>query len=229
MPVDIQDFDACLDQCVQHNDAFTHVFYTIVERNYPVDLITSKGRTALGIAAEKGLLNEIMTLLKLNANPFLKDGHGRIPLDYAEANNHKSCSEALTHHGNIIKLREMTLNAYQSTKQRNDGNEIDHNFILHMIEYIHTRNPSNESILVFLPGYDDIMRQHAIVEERLEIQNYKLFVLHSAMNGCGVFDRMPPGIRKIILSTNIAETSVTIDDVVSSTVKRTNCAVFALL
>jgi HrpA-like RNA helicase len=49
------------------------------------------------------------------------------------------------------------------------------------------------------------------------LQSVELFPLHSnltAKEQQTVFRRMPAGIRKVVVSTNIAETSVTIDDVV---------------
>lgn len=67
------------------------------------------------------------------------------------------------------------------------------------------------------------MTQKDMIDTRFQTNNYQLFVLHSGVNGTNsaeqkrVFDRMPQGIRKIILSTNIAETSLTINDVVSKT------------
>ncbi|XP_076330694.1 ATP-dependent DNA/RNA helicase DHX36-like [Tachypleus tridentatus] len=43
---------------------------------------------------------------------------------------------------------------------------------------------------------------------------YALNLLMPTVNQKAVFNRPPPGIRKIILATNIAETSITIDDIV---------------
>lgn len=98
------------------------------------------------------------------------------------------------------------------------SNAIDHELLNHLIKYIHNETSADESILVFLSGYDDIMQQKIMIESRCELSNYELFVLHSGVNTndhSSVFQRMKKGVRKIILSTNIAETSLTINDVVS--------------
>lgn len=106
---------------------------------------------------------------------------------------------------------------------------IDHALLCHIILHIHMTKPIEGAILVFLPGCDDIMAQKDLVVNRFRNrgqQNYELFVLHSGVemaedDGANigvlrVFDRMPNNVRKIVLSTNIAESAVTIDDVVCS-------------
>nr|XP_033325268.1 ATP-dependent RNA helicase DHX33 isoform X2 [Megalopta genalis] len=84
---------------------------------------------------------------------------------------------------------------------------------------IHRDNPANEDILVFLTGQEEIeatamsARQAA---KQLDGQGYpplKVFPLYSALpthQQLEAFKPSPPGMRKLILSTNVAETSVTI-------------------
>jgi len=88
------------------------------------------------------------------------------------------------------------------------------------------------AILIFLAGWEQISRLHKELQaDRFFSQPRKFLILplHSMMptvNQRQVFDRPPPGVRKIILSTNIAETSVTIEDVVfvidSGKIKQSN-------
>jgi small subunit ribosomal protein S24e len=78
-------------------------------------------------------------------------------------------------------------------------------------------------VLVFLPGWDEIQAlNRQLLERKLglplnDTTSYSIHLLHSSIPLAEqqlIFEPPPPGIRRIILSTNIAETSVTIPDVV---------------
>ena len=83
------------------------------------------------------------------------------------------------------------------------------------------RTSQEGAVLVFLPGLAEIVK----IEEALKYQDlgvdfndatkFKICLLHSSLPAgqTTVFDPVPEGCRKIILGTNIAETSITIPDV----------------
>jgi len=73
------------------------------------------------------------------------------------------------------------------------------------------------SLLVFLPGQAEIRRVHQSLQEALgERQDIVLCPLHGELElnaQRAAIDAAPPGKRKVVLATNIAETSLTIDGV----------------
>ncbi|CAB3253403.1 unnamed protein product [Arctia plantaginis] len=75
------------------------------------------------------------------------------------------------------------------------------------------------AILVFLPGIVDITKLLKAMSERkcFPNSNYEIYPLHSKLPSLQqhkIFERPPANVRKIIVATNIAETSITIDDIV---------------
>jgi HrpA-like RNA helicase len=114
---------------------------------------------------------------------------------------------------------ELMLRTYQGQW---DDVYIDYDLILALINYAFESEFMSESgsILVFLPGWDDISTMHKLLsysERYGDAGVYKLIQLHSGiprLEQDEVFKSTQPGQHKIILSTNIAETSITIDDVV---------------
>uniref|UniRef100_A0A182J9H8 RNA helicase n=1 Tax=Anopheles atroparvus TaxID=41427 RepID=A0A182J9H8_ANOAO len=106
-----------------------------------------------------------------------------------------------------------------------DPLRINPELIEHVLTYIVDDNshswPKEGSILIFLPGLAEIQTVHeALSESRLfgpRGDRFVLIPLHSMLTNeeqALVFRKPPKGKRKIVLSTNIAETSVTIDDCV---------------
>ncbi|KAI7866161.1 P-loop containing nucleoside triphosphate hydrolase protein [Spinellus fusiger] len=128
---------------------------------------------------------------------------------------------------NTVKYSKQT---YKMLR-RMDENKINYDILLHLIEYIciyaqeqkeyleTSQIPSTGAILIFLPGMPEIRKLFDIVSSHHQLgdpEKYLLIALHSALSSEHqerAFDTPPPGVRKIILSTNIAETGVTISDV----------------
>ncbi|GAM82035.1 hypothetical protein ANO11243_000140 [Dothideomycetidae sp. 11243] len=87
---------------------------------------------------------------------------------------------------------------------------------------IHLSQPLPGDILVFLTGQDEIEQ----AQESLEQTSRKLGAAMKELNICPIyanlptdlqnkiFEPTPPNVRKVILATNIAETSLTIDSIV---------------
>lgn len=96
---------------------------------------------------------------------------------------------------------------------------IGFNLIEHLLDYIcQMERPG--AVLVFMTGWDDIsalkekLQGHRIIGDPNQVL---LLTCHGSMASSEqnlIFNKAEDGVRKIVLATNIAETSITIDDVV---------------
>lgn len=162
----------------------------------------------------------------VGGDPNIADKFGKKAIDYAISKNHNECVGFLQNlqteniskdipRDNKDKETDANLEVYERSIK--DDLNVDYDFLLAIIKYIHL-NLSKGGILVFLTGYDDIICLRDLIQACNEMRqvNYQLYILHSNMQTADqkkVFVKSP-NVRKIIISTNIAETSITIDDVV---------------
>ncbi|KAL1448921.1 hypothetical protein WDU94_000170, partial [Cyamophila willieti] len=111
---------------------------------------------------------------------------------------------------NLCK-KEENMRALVSSKEPTTNSEIIANLIL----WIH-RNKPEGAILCFLPGWQDILQVSRCLETSADIRSLLVTMAHSKLDTevqGAIFKHPPQGVRKIVLSTNVAETSITIDDV----------------
>ena len=117
-----------------------------------------------------------------------------------------------------------------------DESKINYELIVQLVEHIcrggadlrQVESAGVGAVLIFMPGLGEITRMCKMLRERASIMggggrsggghgSAMVLPLHGSLTSreqTRVFSRAPHGVRKIVVSTNIAETSVTIDDVV---------------
>ncbi|KAB1218835.1 putative ATP-dependent RNA helicase YTHDC2 [Morella rubra] len=178
------------------------------------------GQTPLMVFAGKGRVADVCMLLSIGAECHLQAKDGSTALEWAERENQQEAAEIIKKHmesasSNSIEEKQL-LDKYLGTIH---PEHIDVVLIEQLIKKI-CIDSQDGAILVFLPGWEDInkTREKLIASPFLkDTSKYMIICLHSMIPSTEqkkVFKRPPPGCRKIVLATNIAETAITIDDVV---------------
>ena len=112
------------------------------------------------------------------------------------------------------------------TRETGESLEIPFGLVALIIAHV-LRKSNSGHVLVFLPGWEEMTAVQRILLDpgRFPLlgmnlgnaEKYSLHLLHSSVPVAeqqAVFEPAPDGVRRIILATNIAETSITIPDVV---------------
>ncbi|EPQ16408.1 ATP-dependent RNA helicase A [Myotis brandtii] len=139
------------------------------------------------------------------------------PKDKKKKDKDDDCGEEEDANCNLICGDEYGPETRMSMAQLNEK-ETSFELIEALLKYIETLNVPG-AVLVFLPGWNLIytMQKHLEMNAHFGSHRYQILPLHSQIpreEQRKVFDPVPVGVTKVILSTNIAETSITINDVV---------------
>uniref|UniRef100_A0AAV1TN29 Uncharacterized protein n=1 Tax=Peronospora matthiolae TaxID=2874970 RepID=A0AAV1TN29_9STRA len=121
------------------------------------------------------------------------------------------------------KAKQALLVSY--TKRQNTlyaDQAVDYDLLLQLLLIVNAMFPLHQdgkgAILVFLPGWQEISyMERALLKSPATSATYEIAFLHSGLSPQEqhrAFVMPPPGKRKLVLATNIAETSLTIEDVV---------------
>ncbi|CAM9294885.1 ATP-dependent RNA helicase DHX30 [Lampetra planeri] len=94
----------------------------------------------------------------------------------------------------------------------------DLDFVAEVVEFICSRGTPG-GVLCFLPGWQEIRGVMDKLSQRLNnrLDKHLILPVHSSLSVVdqqAIFQRPPEGVRKVVLATNIAETAITIDDIV---------------
>ncbi|XP_038625680.1 3'-5' RNA helicase YTHDC2 isoform X2 [Tachyglossus aculeatus] len=235
----IKEMDDCLSDIWLNKDmsAFARVFHLILTENVSVDYRHSGSSvTALMIAAGRGFVSQLEQLISMGANIHNKAANGWMAVDWAKHFGHAEIVDFLESYsvslgfgnldehslvlknGSDLKVEERDI--LKSYHHSVDDEKVDLDLIMHLLFNI-CRSGDTGAVLIFLPAYEEIVKlKDRILFDDKRFADYShrfhILMLHSNMQATDqkrVLKSPSTGVRKIILSTNIAETSITINDV----------------
>uniref|UniRef100_A0A673L052 RNA helicase n=1 Tax=Sinocyclocheilus rhinocerous TaxID=307959 RepID=A0A673L052_9TELE len=234
----LREMDACISNIFlnQDADAFVQLFNLILNENISVDYRHSEtSATPLMVSSGRGFLSQMEQLLSMGANANIKASNGWTALDWAKHFNQTEAVDLLESHiwcveagqldeSSLVQTAASELNPedqelLKAYHHSFDDEKVDLDLILHLLSSI-CQSSDEGAVLIFLPGYDEIvsLRDRILFDDkRFTDHQFQVFILHSSMQTSDqkkVLKNTPKGVRKIILSTNIAETSITVNDVV---------------
>ncbi|KAM8961846.1 3'-5' RNA helicase YTHDC2 [Pelodytes ibericus] len=236
----IKEMDACLSDIWLRKDvdAFGQLFHLILTENVSVDYRHSEtSASPLMVAAGRGFLSQVEQLIGMGANVHSKASNGWMALDWAKHFGQSEVVDLLDSYSASLEFGNLDESSLVQADSSNlsaedrellkayhhsfDDEKVDLDLIMHILCNI-CQSHDTGAILIFLPGYDEIvgLRDRILFDDKRFADNahkYQVFMLHSNMQTSDqkkVLKTPPAGIRKIILSTNIAETSITVNDVV---------------
>lgn len=219
----------CIEECFETgaDESFGQLLQLILSEHVPVNYQNPEnGYSGLMAASFHGNYEIVQQLLLYGASPNLISKESLSAVDYAYSQNYsdvvqmlqscQSCDVSQNIDSASDLAKQQLTNLYTSTVS--DDLPIDFDLLHELLYCVHTQYNDFGSILVFLAGYDDIIicRDKIFADSRFLSKSYQIYTLHGSMSMSDqhkVFSTLK-NKRKIILSTNIAETSITIDDVV---------------
>ena len=193
------------------------------------------GATALMVAAGKGRAAEVSVLMANGADPELRSRDGGRAVDWATRFGHFAVAEALLQCAEALAHVQRTAGAAQELSRYQmaaNPEEVDLDLVARILRHVALQSADAAATqrrkgqigpgaaLVFLPGWDEISRLKDLLEASppfSDAARFRVLPLHSMVPSAEqrkVFQSPGPGVMKIVLATNIAETAVTIDDIV---------------
>ncbi|XP_036144669.1 ATP-dependent RNA helicase DHX30 isoform X2 [Monomorium pharaonis] len=123
--------------------------------------------------------------------------------------------EDIVHLPNIQKYK--TYMSYNRYTDETEKLSVDYGKVAQLIKWISACKPPG-AILCFLPGWNDITKVQSMLEDTsLFTEKHLILPMHSKISHNEqrkIFQHTPADVRKIILTTDIAETGITVSDVV---------------